>query len=45
MLCGMQDLINSSPIRDQTHAPIVKVQSLNYWIAREVPHAFFSFKF
>ena len=32
---GMWDL--SSPTRDQTHAPAVKVRSLNHWTTREVP--------
>ena len=35
MPCGMQDF--SSPTRDQTCAPAVEIQSVNYWITREVP--------
>ena len=31
----MQNL--SSPTRDQIHAPVVEVQSLNHWTAREFP--------
>ena len=37
--CSMWD--PSSPTRDQTRAPAVEAQSLNYWTAREVPHPTF----
>ena len=34
-ICSMWDL--SSLTRDQTNAPVLEVQSLNHWTAKEVP--------
>ena len=40
----MQHADLSSPIRDQTHAPSVEAQILNYWTSTEVS-SFFCFLF
>ena len=42
--CAMQHADLSSPIRDQTHAPSVEAQILNYWTSTEVS-SFFCFLF